>query len=262
MDQPRPYWHVDAKWITGILLTFILNLTLVVLAGYLLTERERAITFTTNAIESFFVRPGEEGSDNSIADLKARMDREKVDVIYPIDGLKISVTRQDVNTLTITDLRQKIFRQITEPLYDQGTSGFAASLTDDQTQRDKFANDAFLLSFFTAQTHQMLLLPLAALALTSLALFAGLIRFSFGLGRLISPAVVLIIATLPGTAIFTLGKIIVTNQQQLQLAIVTIPSRAVEPVVTSLWYSYLGALGLGFILLVSAGFRKAFRKGK
>ena len=28
INKPRPYWHVDAKWITGLLLVVVLNAAL------------------------------------------------------------------------------------------------------------------------------------------------------------------------------------------------------------------------------------------
>jgi len=45
--NPRPYWHVDAKWLTGILLLFLLNITFLIFILMQVTAPERGIALLT-----------------------------------------------------------------------------------------------------------------------------------------------------------------------------------------------------------------------
>ena len=52
--KPRPYWHVDAKWITGILLVFTLSITFLVFNLGQITNAENGVDFLTLMIASVF----------------------------------------------------------------------------------------------------------------------------------------------------------------------------------------------------------------
>lgn len=51
-DAPkaRPYWHVDAKWVTGLLLVFFLNWMLLTINLVQLTSENRAIDTGSTAM--------------------------------------------------------------------------------------------------------------------------------------------------------------------------------------------------------------------
>src|SRR5215471_16113137 len=197
----RPYWHVDAKWICGLLLTVVLAIWLLVMAAYRITAPSTGVALTTNILAYAFSR-NDLSETASVDALRAQIAVSPTQSIQPIPGFPITVTLQDVNTLSPRDLRLKIFKQIAQPLYEKGPNNYAKELTGDLAQQKKFENDAALFGLVTQQRHENLGSLAVKLGLLALALMAGAIFFSAGFGRLITPAVVLILASLPGLALF------------------------------------------------------------
>jgi len=54
----RPYWHVDAKWLTGLLLLALLNITFLVFILAQVTAPEQGITLLTVTLASSFSAEG------------------------------------------------------------------------------------------------------------------------------------------------------------------------------------------------------------
>lgn len=194
----RPYWHVDAKWVCGILLLFALFLALSLYALVKLTDKEHGPTVAALAIGAAFIR-----SDSAVDIEEARAEiARQGGQIHPIPNFpSIVITEADLS-LSLRDLKLKIFKPITDEIYTNGIEATAAKYASTPEQKEKFINDAFLFKIFTKETNKGLQKFVLIFALVSLLLLAGVIYFSAGWGRLSNPATLLLIASVPGSLFF------------------------------------------------------------
>jgi len=195
VPSPRPYWHVDAKWICGILLLFSLVITLFLATLVKLTDEKRGPTIAALAIGSAFIR------SNTPTDIEeARKEIKKQGgAIYPIPNIpSIVITEKDLE-LSISEIKLKIFKPLTDSLYHNGIEATADRYAADPEQKKKFINDAFALRLFTKTTHQSLKSRLLTFIIVSIVLLAALIYFSAGWGRLANPGLLLLAVGLPGS---------------------------------------------------------------
>ncbi len=197
----KPYWYVDLKWISAILLTLSLTVTLALFVLSKLTTEQSAVEISTLAIATVFSRE-EGGLDDtaSIEKLKAETKKQAGTVIHPLPNIPaISISKQDLTTLSPREVRLKIFRQVTEPLYNEGVEGVAQRFTSDQNQQQQFMRQASLLRFFTRGTHDMINRFWLVGMAVSIVFLVSLIFFSFGWGRLANPGLIFCIVGLPGS---------------------------------------------------------------
>jgi hypothetical protein len=199
--QPRPYWHVDAKWISGLITFAGMGITLLLFNLYLLTSEPVAVPALTLMLASLYSPEGlDEGGD--IQSLLQKMADDPDGSYQPIPGLRIFVRASDIEGLTPRQARLFFFSQMTEPLYRKGPQGLAELATDPET-RSSILDGAGLFGLVSAKTHAQLIIPLAVSAgVTGISLLL-LVRFSFRFGRLFSPGCALLAAS--GPAALALG---------------------------------------------------------
>lgn len=199
--NPRPYWHVDAKWICGILLVFTLSATLILLSLANLTEKDRAPTVGALIIGMGFIR------GNTVDTEEAREAlAEAGGVIHPIPNIpSIEITEADL-ALSPSEISIKVFKPITESIYNEGIEATAEKFAATAEQKAKFINDAALFNIFTKDTHQTLNKFFRIFAVISLLLAAGVIYFSARWGRLSNLGSLILLVSLPGTLIALLLK--------------------------------------------------------
>jgi len=202
LPKPRPYWHVDAKWITGLLLTAVLSLTLLVYNLVQVTAEKPAIDTVSAALALAFSPQGLD-DEAGIAEFRQRLRASPEGGIQPIPGLRIIIREQDIANLTPREARLYLFRQLAEPLYQQGPQGLVA-LADDPEMQESMVGGIGPLNLFTLATHQQLQRVLVVLGIMCGVLLFPLILFSYRFGRLGSPGCVLVVASLPGALLFTL----------------------------------------------------------
>lgn len=192
--NPRPYWHVDAKWICGILLVFTLSASLILLSLVKLTEQERAPTVGALIIGMGFIR------GNTVDTEVAREAlAEAGGVIRPLPNIpSITITEADLK-LSPAEISIKVFRPITESIYNDGIEATADKFASTQEQKEKFIKDAALFNLFTKDTHQTLNKFFTIFALMSLLLALGVAYFSARWGRLSNLGALLLLVSLPGT---------------------------------------------------------------
>ena len=196
----RPYWHVDLKWICGLLLVMVLAATLGLYNLSKLTERERAIELSATLIALAF-SPGGLDSEEGVAEYRAQAAAQPNEQIEVPNLPGITVGKQDVLTLPPRDLRLKIFSQISAPIYDKGVEGAVKERTSDPNQQEQLEKNAFALKIFTAETHQMFQRNLRTGSIACVVLLGALVYFSRRWGRLVSPAIVLLLSSWPGALI-------------------------------------------------------------
>jgi len=196
--KSRPYWHVDAKWLTGILLLFLLTITFFVFILVQVTAPEQGIALLTVTLASSFSAEGG-GLDASgdIEIMRQNIAESPNGEWQPIPGMQIFVREEDIVGKTPREARMWFFRQWAEPLYYKGPQGLASLITDPQMQKG-VEGGVGPLGFITAHTHSTLQGVFAASGLISLFFLSLLIFFSYRFGRLGSPGCVIFLAAIPG----------------------------------------------------------------
>lgn len=195
-NKPRPYWHVDIKWVCGILLLVALAVTLPVAAAYRLTAKGPATDLVAYTFAGMTSPQGID-SDEGLGEIKARVLQNGSETVS-LAGIDIVFTAEDFHTLSPRELRLKVFRAFADRFYDQGAKGFAESQGFDQATAQKFENDASVTGLFSAQAHKKVGTILFWMVLVDVLLIAALAFFSRRFGRLVSPGLVLLLVGLPG----------------------------------------------------------------
>lgn len=262
--KPRPYWHVDAKWLTGILLLLLLNITFLVFILVQVTAPEQGISLLTLTLASSYSAQG--GGLDAAGDIEIM--RQKISESpngewHPIPGMKIVVREKDIAGKTPREVRLWFFRQWAEPLYYGGTQGLASLITDPEMKKG-LDGGVGPLGFISAETHSKLQGVFAVSGLVSLFFLGLLIFFSYRFGRLGSPGCVIFLAAIPGFILLggVRGWIEQSAQnpaavgeetyitQYGQLAVDVLPDvvqRAMQI------YTFLIFLGLGLMLIALIG---------
>ncbi len=195
--HPRPYWHVDAKWICGLLFAVALTSTLVLTALWRLTSEAIAIPVATQVVASLFSPAGlDDPSD--IETLKAQAASQPGDIIHPLPGQSASLTKQELTSLSPRELRLKIFRQVVEPYYVEGVDTVAAKAPTPAEQA-KIKRDATLLTPLNRQTHTYLGGFITGAVIITMLLLAGLVFFSWRWGRLANAGLIGLLVSGPPT---------------------------------------------------------------
>lgn len=172
--------------------TFFLIVTASLFTLSSLTRAQIAIPLATEVVATQF---SPEGLDDpkSIEEVKQKLELSGQNVFYPLPDKNITITRSDLEKLSPREIRLKIFRQVVEPFYYQRIN----EQTKKQAGILAFINESLHSTIFT-----LFLLSFIPLLISS----AGLIYFSYGNGRIISPAVVLVlVSSFPSLLLFLIS---------------------------------------------------------
>ena len=201
ISKARPYWHVDAKWITGILLLFLLNITFLLFVLARVTAADRGIDLLTIMLAGSFSRDGlDQEVDLEIMHQKIA---ELPDGTWqPIPSLNILVREEDIAGLTPREMRLWFFRQLAEPIYYEGQEGLENLATDPEMAKN-MQGGIGPFGFISAATHSKLQKTFYGFGSISLALMGLLVFFSYRFGRLGSPGCVLFLGAIPGLIVFS-----------------------------------------------------------
>src|SRR3989344_8360523 len=174
----RPYWHVDAKWVCGLLLILSLAITLFLFALVKLTDEKNGPTIAALAVGAAFIR-----GDSAVNIEEARAEiAKRGGQIQPLPNFPdIVITEADLD-LPLRDLKLKVFKPITDLIYQNGIEATAAKYAPTPEAKEQFINDAFFFKLFTKDTHRSLKGKLTILIIISLILLAGVVYFSAGWG--------------------------------------------------------------------------------
>lgn len=246
--KPRPYWHVDAKWIFGIIFFISAFVSLVLFTTSTLLSPQVAVPVATYVVASQFSRNGlDEKID--LTTLKSQLESSGGENSFNLGGFKISVTNKDLNTLSPRELRLKVFGQVVETIYYQKTEvpdaakQYGVLAYFNKANADKFAN------FF-----KLSLVPVFLSA-------AGLVFFSYKYGRLISPAIPLILlGTLPSFLLFLVQNAKPRSGETGPFSF--LPHEMVVDIAQRLSRVYYAIVGVGILLIVAAIVAKVFSRFK
>ena len=198
--KPRPYWHVDAKWIAGLLLVPFLGATLLAYNLVQLTAEEPAIE-SLSLVLALLLSEGGLDDQAEIIKFQQQLESSPGGSLQPIPGLRVTIDKDELAGFSPREARMAFFRKFAEPIYAGGAEGLAA-LANDPQMRAQILEGGGMLNLFTLQNHQQLQRGFLVLGVITLFLFIPLIFFSYRFGRLGSPTCVLFAASLPGAILF------------------------------------------------------------
>jgi len=269
--KPRPYWHVDAKWLTGILLLFLLNITFLIFLLYQITAPEQGITILATTLASQFSFEGGGLDDQGDVDIMRQKINESPDKQWqPIPGLEIIVRAEDIEGLSAREVRLWFFRQWAEPLYYEGPQGLADLMTDPE-MKASLAEGMGPLGIISVATHGKLLVALGISGLVSLFFLGLLVFFSHRYGRLGSPGCVLFVVAAPNLILLgglhswleNAGHSTETSGVQIMLSRYTQLAADVLPgIIQTALNIYFFLVLLGFLLLLLALIGGIFGRGR
>lgn len=189
----RPYWHVDAKWICGLLFIFVFCISLVLYSLSRATDASRGPKIAALAIGTGFIR----GNTVDTQDARKAL-AEHGGVIKPLPNVpSITITEADLK-LTPAQISLKVFQPITESIYLNGIEATADKYAPNTASKERFKKDASLLQLFTKEVHQKVSNFATILFALSCLFAAGVVYFSARWGRLANMGLLLVLATLPG----------------------------------------------------------------
>ncbi len=252
-NHPRPYWHVDAKWVCGLILSAALGASLLLFSLARLTDRDVIIPVASQILSGFIFKQGSLDDANGIDDLK-RQAAAAGGTIHPLsDFPNVTLTTADLNTLTPRQIRLKLVSQIVEPFYTKGVDQAVAEATSNPDQQAQLKSQVGLLGPLSASNHQKLGgAAQVSLILVLLALI-GVVGFSAGWGRLASPGVVALLTAGPLALVFTIIKLGVEHpgpdgSGPFQNPVVAALVPAVQP-----YYAWAALAGVGLLLAAGLG---------
>src|SRR5574341_801571 len=164
----RPYWHVDAKWVTAILLLFLLSSTFLTFILAQVTEEEQGIEILTVMLASSFSPAGLD-QEVDIQIMHEKIAESPDGSWQPLPGLNISVREEDIVGLSPRELRLWFFRHLAEPIYYEGEDGLA-KLATNPAMAENMQGGLGPLGFINAEAHARLNRTLTIFGLASVAL--------------------------------------------------------------------------------------------
>jgi hypothetical protein len=208
-SKPRPYWHVDAKWIAGLLLVFTLSAGLLLYGLVAVTSEPVAVRLLSVLLASAFSPAGLD-AEGDLREMTEMLAASPDGSIQPIPGLRIVIHAEDIEGLSPREARIFFFRQMAEPLYRGGAEGLA-DLANNPEMKQSIVEGAGLMELFSQRTHdrlrELILIPLAL----SLLLGSFLVAFSYRFGRLFSPGCALFVAVAPCAAVSAFLTMVINN---------------------------------------------------
>lgn len=202
--RPRPYWHVDAKWVCALLLAVALAVTLPVAVVHRLTAKETATELIAYTMAGLTSPKGIDNADG-LDEIKAKVKKKGSETIK-LAGIEIVFTAKDLETLSPRELRLKVFRTFAERFYDQGARGIAEGQGLDKKAVDKAVKDATMISLFGQEAHKRVGTLVVWLVLIDVLLLAAVVFFSHRFGRLVTPGVVMVLVGLPGLLFWAIAS--------------------------------------------------------
>lgn len=259
--SPRPYWHLDVKWITGLLLVISLGISSIMYNLTLVTDEKPAVDTLAMTYALTFSQNGLD-DETEIAMLRLAVKASSTKSYKPVPGINIALTEQDLANKTPREIRLNYFRKWAEPFYKQGEAGFLALATDEQTKKG-IGNGMGALTIFTLQTHQTLEKIYSYTLIASAILLALVVLFSRRFGRLFSAGFAFVVASGPGALITSLvaqsmqTPVAVPSQSEGTTAMAKyLAANTLPPFLEIISRNYMNLLKLGITLIILSALAK------
>lgn len=262
MNTPktRPYWHVDLKWMFGIMAFMSLWGALLLNAFAALSERDNATEITSSFVTSILKKNSVDVS-GAIDQLRAQAAALPDDAVVSLPEMPaVKITKTELLTKTNEEIQSLAITQLMTPIYDQGLDKAATNFSEDKTEQQSFKKQAGILGVISKQTHDALVLTSRVALVSSLLWFAGLIYFSAGWGRLVSPGIVLLAVSPVGVALGGLLEYLGKLGRQSESIFGLLPQSVMTNLASVMNSTYRPAMFIGVGLLAAAGIGKLVSK--
>ncbi len=200
VSRPRPYWHVDAKWVVALLWLVMASLSLLLFNLYQATAEERAVDTLSLAL-ALAASETSLDDETEVEALRALLETAPEQEVQLVPGLNITVTAGEIADLSAREVRLLVMRKFATPIYEQGAQGLA-DLTTDPGLQQAILEGGGLLNLLTRQRHTQLETLLPWLAGVNALLLLILVIFSYRWGRLANPGCLLLVVGTPGLLLF------------------------------------------------------------
>lgn len=194
----RPGYYPDLKWICGLLAAFGLGLTLLLSTLSVLTSQAVLVPIASGVVTNLLTQ-NNQGSNQDATALITALKKQPGDTVYPIPGQPVSLSKQELDSIKPAELMPLAIERLATSYYELGVDGVIAQQQLTGEQRAAVEGQAGLLKYLNKNTHDKIASVARVAAWVTLLPFIGLIFFSYSLGRLVSPGVVLLLVALPGT---------------------------------------------------------------
>lgn len=258
MENKRPYWYVDAKWVTGIICFFILSALLLSFSFWRLTSRSVAVPLMGKTIAYMYSRNGLD-NEGEILKMKEKIENAPDGRLKPIPTMNIYVTSSDLSGKTPREIRIWFFEQVADPIWGQ---------KDTQKAMKEYG----VLALFSQNTNKTLSYTLIIFFVLLIIFGFLFIKFSTEMGRLFGPGLLFVITSF-FNALFWAFALLISDKFKIN----SIPFmengggelanqfsgafRFVAPDIIKVFLAtYLFAFGLGILLIISSGIGKIIRK--
>jgi hypothetical protein len=242
IPTPRPYWHVDAKWITGILLAVALAGCLLLFTAARLTNRTNGPRLLAFSIGSVALQ---QNDSTKIQELVRQALAHHQTSVRPIEGFPtVNISKTDLN-LSVDELKLKLFAPVATLIYSKGVDGAAQQLFATPKEREQFVKQASFLKVVSTDTHNRLTTLQNVLIVPVVVLLLLTIYFSRGWGRLATPGVIGVLVGLPG---YVAGKALLASDNSSA----TLPADISHNMGTVLSVGYGLVFRIGAVLLALA----------
>ena len=256
-ERTRPHWHVDAKWIAGILSALVLALALFSLSAARATERETAVEVLALGMANMFSDSGLD-DETEVEAFRAILAADPDGRMEPVPGLGIEVSAEDLEGLSAREARLHFFRLVAEPLYEGGADELARQATDPGI-RAEIEEGMGPFGLLSADTHETLASLAYLSGFLSLLLLIPLVYFSHGAGRATSPGAVLAGVSFPGvitlriaSASLAEGSASPPSGESMGAMVAHIARSSLSPAVKAASDTYSAVFAVGVALLVTA----------
>ena len=202
IKRERPYWHVDAKWVAGLLLAGVLTVTMLVHSLAQITDEDFAVDSIALALV-LTLAESDLDDDNALEEFLLQVRASPDGTLQLVPGLRITVREEEIAGLSPREAAMTIMRKAAEPLYHRGAQGLA-DLADDPELGEQILEGGGLFNILTRETHYSLRRALPILVGICLVLLLPVVFFSHRFGRLGSPGFVMCAASLPGAVLFSI----------------------------------------------------------
>lgn len=200
LARPHPgHWRADLKWVFGIMTSVLLFITLAVAGAYRVTGPGAARQVLTPLIDG--ATEVKEAVKDNYQDLRSKARRMRSgSITIPDVGMSVSIEASAINDVSSQELADQVVVEIERQIYSNGyTDDLPMKEARGAGEERARAVAVTLLSEINRQNHQALLWVLLILAVLTLAFAVPFLVLCVGWGKVIGPAVAIILAAAPAS---------------------------------------------------------------
>lgn len=197
--KTRPYWHVDVKWIAGLIFTPVFAVTFLLFNLHQATNETNGIKMSSVVLEAMYA-PAVMDSADKVEEIKNIIRESPEKALKPFPGIDVEITEEDINNYSVEEITERVFFELAKNIYEFDSAEMKFNA---EGKTDALSNLG-MMAIFTRSGHQYIGKILTYSLLISLVFLILLVRFSYSSGRLISPGLIFILVGLPAVLLLTL----------------------------------------------------------